>query len=192
MTQDELSVILQGVAGWLGVEEAYHLYTLASQVTDGVIVEIGAYHGRSTLALGHGASIHKTYVYSIDPHHNHEQGGIVFDDNDGRWWMENVIEDWRVAQVVKPVFLPSELVGACWDIPIGLLFIDGIHDNVASDFNYYSAWLTPAGRVAMHDSTGAWDAPTALVNFLCETGAWQLETQIGYTSVLKRGTNEPE
>lgn len=202
MTQDELAVILEGVDGWLGIEEAYHLYTLASQVTEGVITEIGAYHGRSTLALAWGARIGSRYydlrvespaiqhsfkyVYSIDPHHDHTQGGVHFIDEDGLAWARNVLEKCKESHV-KPVFLPSEIVGKCWQYPIGLLFIDGMHDNVESDWNDFSPHVTTDGRVAVHDSTGAWDAPTALVKRVVEDGAWVMETQIGYTSVLKRG-----
>ena len=57
--------------GMIHPDECLLLIRLASQVREGVIVEIGSYRGRSTIALAMGSFRGQAVpVYAIEPHEN--------------------------------------------------------------------------------------------------------------------------
>ena len=189
MTQDELSVILKDVAGWLAVEEAYWLYSAAAKLPEGsTIVEIGSYHGRSTIALALGAKQSGSVVYAIDPHHVHEAGGYQFGPADNVAFMRNILAA-GVVEWVRVINSHSfNAYGAikAESVQIGVLFIDGNHlyGLVEHDFRCYTDFITD-GLVAIHDSTGAWEGPTRVVQEALADG-WRLVETVGYTSILER------
>ena len=188
MTQDELSVILKDIAGWLAVEEAYWLYSAAAKLPEGsTIVEIGSYHGRSTIALALGAKQSGSVVYAIDPHHVHEAGGYPFGPADNVAFMRNILAagvvEWvRVMNIWSACLDPRDL-----KLDIDLLFIDGQHEHgyAAWDFRNYAESMGHGRFVAIHDSTGAWEGPTRVVQEALADG-WRLVETVGYTSILER------
>lgn len=186
MHADELSAILKDIDGWLDIEEAYALYRLAAQVasTD-TVVEIGSYHGRSTIALALGAKEANAVLYAIDPHHEHVAGGHNFGATDNLRFMANMIAPPDLDNV-RVINLPSIEMVRAWYRRIGLLFIDGAHDYeaVQADFVGYGAYVTD-GVIAIHDSTGAWEGPTRVVQETINDG-WSLVKTIGCTSILRR------
>jgi MMP 1-O-methyltransferase len=189
MTKDELGLILSDVQGWLAIDEAYWLYSAAAKLREGsTIVEIGSYHGRSTIALALGAKQSGSVVYAIDPHHVHEAGGYQFGPTDNVAFMQNVLKA-GVGEWVRIINLPSHFGVDGWipDIAIGLLFIDGAHEYecVKEDFEWYRAWLQDIGLVAIHDSTGAWEGPTRVVQEALSDG-WRLVETVVNTSILER------
>src|SRR4051795_11772941 len=55
--------------GMTSMDEAMLLYQLALEVRNGCIVEIGAYRGRTTVALGRGSiDGARVPVFTIEPH----------------------------------------------------------------------------------------------------------------------------
>ena len=55
--------------GMTSFEEATLPYKLAREVRSGCIVEVGAYRGRTTVALGRGSlDGHRVPVFAIEPH----------------------------------------------------------------------------------------------------------------------------
>ena len=157
----EVGAIADQIRGWLKSEEGPLLYTLAGQVTAGVIVEIGSWMGKSTtwLAWGskHAALISHndpTPVYAIDHHtgsaeHRKKQSKI--------WTFDQFTLNIRAAgveEVVRPIVKPSLDAVAGWTDPIGLIFIDGSHDydNVKADLDAWYPHVLPGGVVAFHDS----------------------------------------
>lgn len=188
MTKDELAAALDGIPGWLELEEAYALHLLA-QSAGTAIIEIGSYHGRSTIALATGAP-EGVPVYSIDPHHAHTAGGILFTAADGEAWMVNVLSA-GIGAKVKPVMLPSRQAHlALFEaVPwVDLVFIDGAHDeeSVYADFYNSSMRLAPGGKIAVHDSTGAWEGPSRVVERVLATNKWRVVQTVGYTNILER------
>lgn len=143
-----LPTILDTIPGWLDAKEAELLHRLAVNVTDGCIVEIGSYKGRSTLVLATAA---KVPVYSIDPHipSDNEQ----FGDADRIEWMQNILNA-GVADKVRPINLKSSAVAKIWDEPISLLFIDGSHiyQDVLDDLMQWLPHVKIGGYIAAHDS----------------------------------------
>ena len=138
----------------LNGDEVDLLFTLAKEGGgEGVIVEIGAYKGGSTILLALGSKcVNREKVYSVDPHTPYNiavaspRSLDTFQKNIG----EAGVEDW-----VIPIFKTSEDAHRGWDKPIRLLFIDGDHryEYVRNDFLWWEPWLVPEGVIAFHDST---------------------------------------
>ena len=146
-------VIDQIISGLSGYVDTYHwpdelhmMNRLAAQVTTGVIVAIGSYRGQMDCALALNASVP---VYAIDPRdpgptHTH------YGDVDRFYWMSNVLE-LGLAEKIRPINLPSLDVVQVWSQDIGLLFIDGDHDDAEDDLDHWLTWVLDGGLVAMHD-----------------------------------------
>lgn len=147
-------LLMKGQERWL-FERAWNVHD------GGLIVEVGAYHGRSTAALGSACLGTRTRVVSVD----------TFDGNDtdfqgpGR---RDFFSIWRanvgaagLDGVVQAERGPSRVVGAAWTMPIDFLFIDASHDydDVRADFELFYAHVVPGGCVALHD-VGTHPGPT--------------------------------
>lgn len=198
-TIEYLEEILHEVHGWLGIDEAELLYNLARDAK-GSVIEIGSYHGRSTIALAKGIQARGItppvdYVYAIDPHNNHDVGEFHFDMGDNTSFMFNMWGN-SVVDTVRVINVPSEHamdMRTYWNwLHYELVFIDGCHDygNVLADFEAFAYHLSRNGKIAIHDSTGGWEGPTRVVKEAIESGAWELVTQVGYTSVLRRAKGD--
>jgi MMP 1-O-methyltransferase len=139
--------------GMLTENEVDCLYRLG-QVShcDGVIVEIGSWKGKSTIALARGAAnTHGKKVYAIDPHAIQADEGYLEDTRDQ--FLAN-IEQAGVEDGIVPMIMTSEAAVRGWDKPIRLLWIDGDHRYEAArlDFKLWEPFLVEGGIVAMHDT----------------------------------------
>ena len=148
--------------GYLSEREARFLMLLAACTpADGVILEIGSFKGRSTVAL---ASIAKHYdrgkVIAVDPHTAPSatdpdlQGQTTsFDD-----FLSNVHRA-GVADVVEPHRMYSRELAPNFDRPIRVLWIDGDHttEGAREDVKLFRPFLQPSGILAMHDVLGTWE-----------------------------------
>ena len=146
MSIPELRKRLDGLPGWLTVEEGETLYRLARACTGrGVIVEIGSWRGKSTTCLGLGSKAGtQVPVYAVDPHSEH-----TFAD------FNRNMEAAGLTDLVKPVPGRSQELAEDFDQPIELLFIDGAHqyELVQQDFDRWVPKVVEGGVVAMHDTT---------------------------------------
>lgn len=179
---------LEGIAGWLSLEEADLLFELASQCHfDDNIVEIGSFHGRSTIALALGSQGTGANVYAIDPHHPHTTGGIDFGEVDNVTFMQNILKS-NVADIVRVINFPSVDFAAAWHEPIALLFIDGDHEGDAPfmDYTFYSLYVKVAnGKIAIHDSQGGWEKPTELIQNVVASGQGKIVRVVNQITVLE-------
>ena len=149
---DEQFAKIQLIEGLVKPSEGKRLNELASQVTEGVIVEIGSYKGLSTCYLAIDA---KVPVYAIDVW----DSGIFYDPV--RAARFNVLETFAAfcdnikALGVKVEILKgrSSEIAKIWTQPIGMLFIDGCHSyrGCKADFVDYSPHIIPGGFIAFHD-----------------------------------------
>jgi hypothetical protein len=166
----------------IGDKEAALLTRLASEVAEGCIVEIGSYRGMSTIALAKGARVP---VYAIEPH-EHFQGvlGGMFGPADRRAFFENLLRAGVVEQV-RLVNLSSEIVAPGWQLPVGLLWIDGDHryEAVRRDFECWEPYLS--GKVAFHDAIQPTLGPFQLIEELLDDG-FELVEHVQGTKVLRR------
>ncbi len=147
--------LANGTGGWLRTAEGDLLFDLASRCRAGCIVEIGSFQGKSITYLAAGSNAGaRVPVYSIDPHTGLGDGQNTFPA------FQRQIARTGLGDLVRPIVAPSQQVGVEFDEQIGLLFIDGAHDDlsVRQDWDLWVPKVLPGGYVAMHD-TLLWKAP---------------------------------
>jgi len=148
------------IDGWLTNGEARFLFAAARLVTpQNIIVEVGAWFGKSTVLLIRGSqSGHHAAVYSFDLF---QVGG-----NDAEVYAEHVKDDETYLAVWQKnvrraggTKLAHPVVGCSWEeadrisAPVGFLFVDGDHseDGVRNDWNAVSPHLADKAVVMFHD-----------------------------------------
>ena len=139
--------------GMLTAHEVDCLYRLG-QFNDqkGVIVEIGSWKGKSTVALALGAAtVHAEKIYAIDPHRIMPEEGYLEDTEAD--FLANLKQAGVDNQVV-PMVMTSEAAAQHWVKPIRLLWIDGDHryEPTKLDFALWEPHLVEGGILAMHDT----------------------------------------
>lgn len=165
------------------------LATLARRVTDGCIVEIGAYRGRSGIALAVGSWCgSRVPVYCIDPHETFT--GILggsFGPEDRRAFYQSMIDS-GAYRIVRLINLPSTMVARCWDRPIGLLWIDGDHreEAVRQDVDAWSPHLRHDALLAFDDVDDPELGPHRVVEGLLAGGEWKVVERTRKIAVLAR------
>lgn len=150
---------MRQVYGHLYDDEAEILLVAAERAlsmseTPGTIVEIGSFHGKSTVVFGLVAKAARpnSKVYAVDPH----EGELSADDPalnvapSLEAFTRNIAAAGLTETVVPVRMLSGEVE---WNRPIDLLFIDALHDyaNVAQDFVRFAPWVVPRGYIAFHD-----------------------------------------
>lgn len=181
---------LDSITGFLLPEEGQLLFELASRTPrNGVIVEIGSYQGKSTVALGLGAQIAFSAVYAIDDHSGYiERSGTVFGMDNHAALLRN-LNAFDLGATVRVVALSSERAVAGWQQPIDLLFIDGRHDyaSVRADFDAWSPFVR--GKLLMHDTRGdEWPGVGRAVREIIREGRWIASDMVGTISIFERAT----
>lgn len=148
---------LPRLEGLISDECASRLMQLAGEVTEGVIVEIGAFKGKSSCALGLGANPN-TLVFSIDPWdlHGNVYGKHGFTDPAVRETWAAQIAMCGLTGKVTPIRGFSYEVAKRWAEPIGMLFIDGGHTyrEVKRDWEAFSRHVLPGATVVFDDYVG--------------------------------------
>jgi MMP 1-O-methyltransferase len=118
----------------------------------GVIVEIGSWKGKSTVALARG-SAKKTHekIYAIDPHSILPEERY-FEDTKSEF-LANVARAGVKDQVI-PMIMTSQEAAKGWNRPIRLLWIDGDHryEPAKLDFTLWEPFLVDGGILALHDT----------------------------------------
>jgi len=181
--------IVASVEGWLGDDEVELLYRLASNVTDGAIVEIGSYRGKSTVTLALASRHHhRVPVYAIDPHEAFTGVmGFEFRPVDRTEFLRNLLRC-EVSEIVRVVNLTSCAAAAGWTQPVRLLWIDGDHrhESVKRDLDCWERHLAPGALVALHDSTDPSLGPRQAIREAIEAGRFTQVELVGLTTVLTR------
>ncbi|MHA1268909.1 MAG: class I SAM-dependent methyltransferase [Candidatus Helarchaeota archaeon] len=156
------------VKGWLLDKEAIFLYNTAKNCNDnGVIVEIGSWHGKSTIWLGKGSIAgNNIKIYSIDPH----TGSSEHKDWYGKVWTFDIfkknIADFGIDNIIEPIVKTSKDASKDWNnLPIVFLWIDGAHEYeyVLLDYLLWEPYLIDNGIIAFHDTLGFYKGPKKVV-----------------------------
>lgn len=151
----KIKIKLKKVKGQLLDIEMNELYQSASQVpVNTCIVEIGSYQGKSTLLLAFGTQVgNKNKLYAIDPHLEFiGVNGGEFGPSDLQQKYKNIVRNYN-ADNIFIVALKSNQVSN-WEIPIGMIFIDGDHsyDGVKFDYENFKENIVSGGKILFHDS----------------------------------------
>lgn len=157
---------LSRIEGWLRDDEALVLFKLAKNLTGlGIIVEIGSWKGKSTVALGLGNLLgKKTKIYAIDPHTGSSEHRLKLGKVDTFAEFKTNINRVGLSAFVKPLVSTSHAAVKKINLPIELLFIDGNHDYhaVLQDYHDWSPKLMSGGIIAFHDTID-WSGPRRVV-----------------------------
>ena len=184
---EDVERIVAGVEGWLDPQEGRLLYRLAAEADPaGDIVEIGSWHGKSTIWLAAGAQAGRgARVVAIDPHTGtHLRGEGETTDQILRANLERA----GVADQTTVLVATSEAVAAEWSGAISLLWIDGDHEyeSVRRDYLLWQPHLRPDAVVALHD-TFVWPGPERVVReLLIETGHFTSFVYADTTTAARR------
>ena len=172
-THAELENALSGVEGWLSLEDAVFLCESTIRAS-GPVVEIGAFRGRSTIALALGARTSGSLVYSIDPHA--EFVGVFgghFVPADREAYYRNLIKS-GLAMYAALVNLPSVQVAVCWQKEIGLLFVDGDHryEAVRQDLLSWAPFIRKGGLIVFDDAMKPGSGPCRVFDEAVDSGSY--------------------
>jgi hypothetical protein len=169
------------IEGWLSESEtdlliATAIKTCVDLAAPQNIVEIGSYHGKSTVALGNVVKtlFPKAKVFAIDPH-----DGIVGASDQGLHTLPSSLQDFKNNIAEEGLNEVVELIqdfsyNVKWIRPIHMIFIDGLHDypNVARDFWNFSEWIVSNGYIAFHDYSDYYPGVQAFVSELLQTNKY--------------------
>ena len=202
MTFKEALAFIRDIHGWLEEDEAEMLYRFVLELgTRGPILEIGSWHGKSTIVLASAAKRVGSRVFAVDPHE-----GITY-------WQDDVppmkalgpsLEAFRenlrnagVSDVVEPLVMTSRRAFEQLKDRerLSLVFIDGDHSyrSVREDFEMWSQCLVEGGAIAFHDSNGRMQGPRRVVVEVKEREDFEFLSLVGQlTSFRKRDVSAIE
>ncbi len=156
----------EGARGFMPSDEGLALYAAAHDVdVAGPFLEIGSYCGKSAVYLGAAAQEQDRLLFALDHHRGSEENQAGWEHH------EPDLVDPEIGQMdTLPIFRrtiqraglegtvvalvgDSPLVGAVWQIPLALLFIDGGHghDPAHRDYETWVPHLAPGGTLLIHD-----------------------------------------
>ncbi len=167
---DETWHAVADVEGWLSGDQATRLWRCAARVpAGGSIVEIGSYHGRSTIVLGRAAGDGVRLV-AIDPHAGNDrgprqwQGSSEEGEADHRRFLAN-LEHAGVRSRVRYVRRFSHDALEEVSDGVDLLYIDGAHGfgPARDDIVRWGAKVRPGGTVLIHDAFSSVGVTLALL-----------------------------
>jgi hypothetical protein len=174
--------------GMTSLAEGKLLYGLAREVREGCIVEVGAYRGRSTVALGRGSlDGHRAPVFAVEPHEPFIGAlGGRFGPPDAGAFHRAMVES-GCYHVVRLVSLRSSQVVRGWTIPVALLWVDGDHryESVRRDYDSWRPHLMPGATVAFDDAADPSIGPHRLIAELLAAGEAEKVQDFGKIAVLR-------
>lgn len=143
-------------AGLVQDSEGRRLAELARSVpVDQAIVEIGSHTGLSTCWM---ADSTKAHIIAVDPWGDPRPGtlddpfALVTGDAVLARFMDNIRTEGH-GQRVTPIRTVSTVAASMWVKPVGLVFIDAIHEreHVIADYEAWAPFVAPGGWLAFHD-----------------------------------------
>ena len=162
----ELLKAAEAATGFMPGPEGLALHDAAARyAAKGPVLEVGTYCGKSTIYLAAAAREKGQPVITVDHHRGSEenQPGWEYHDTtlvDPRTGRLDTLPHARatlaaagVEDDVIVVVGRSAEVARLWRTPLGMLFIDGGHTDVAAttDYESWAPWIAPGGLLAIHD-----------------------------------------
>jgi len=157
---------IKDVEGWTDKAELEFLFNAAKNaIADGVILELGSFKGRSTLALALGSkSGPNIKVYAVDIFSAFPMGDGAMHRGKYLLTFQRNMKAFGVDDIVVAVQSTTDEAAATWNKPISILFIDACHDyeSVRRDYENFSKFAVPGGIIIFHD-TDEFDGPKRFV-----------------------------
>jgi hypothetical protein len=184
---------IASVDGWLTPAQARCLWDRARSLPSGAsIVEIGSFHGRSTIVLAR-ARPESVELVAIDPH----AGGDRLPQTTGsepEMGQQDFVTfhaNLRRADVetrVRHVRLCSLEALQTFDGPVDLLFIDGAHRYrpVRADIEQWGSRVPSGGTLLLHDSFNAIGVTLAQLRMLVVSRRWRYCGRSGSLAEYRR------
>jgi predicted O-methyltransferase YrrM len=162
----ELLKAAEAATGFMPAPEGLALHDAAARyAARGPVLEVGTYCGKSTIYLAAAARAKGQPVITVDHHHGSEENQpgweyhdtTLVDPRTGRLdTLPHVRATLAAAGVEDDVIVVvgrSAAVARLWRTPLGMLFIDGGHTDVAAttDYESWAPWIAPGGLLAIHD-----------------------------------------
>jgi len=162
----ELLKAAEAATGFMPGAEGLALYGAAARYAGrGPVLEVGTYCGKSTIYLAAAARAAGQPVITVDHHHGSEENQPGWEYHDttmvdpvtGRLdtlpHARATLARAGVEDHVIVVVGRSADVARVWRTPLGMLFIDGGHTDVAAttDYESWAPWIAPGGLLAIHD-----------------------------------------
>ena len=201
----QLSVDIEEIKGFLAADEGEALYRRALDVAGvGPVLEIGSYCGKSALYLGTACRETGNTLYAVDHHSGSEehQPGEMFHDPELFDPQAKTMDSFRefrgnirkagLIDTVVPLVAPSWLVARHWQIPLGMVFIDGGHSLEAAltDYRCWSGHIRQGGILAIHDlfpnPADGGHAPYTIYKLALASGVFDAMPQTGTLGLLRR------
>lgn len=178
---------LYRINNFMSVLQAQFLFETACNLPDySTILEIGAYHGLSTCALGYGCKGTHKHVFTIDTFHGNP---YWTDDQDGESYLDtfqNNVKAQGLTAYITPIVGYAEDYYDEWNKPLQMLFIDGDHRRMFLDLDAFYPFLQDDGILVMHDVEASmqWQLPIP-TEILFRNMAWGIKRS-EYAGVIAR------
>lgn len=157
---------INSVRGLLAPNQERCLFELVRRLPeDALIVEIGSFFGRSTVAMAAACRGTARRIIAVDTFRGNA-GDFFNGKNDNVKWegedffivFMNNLRERKLERYVVPLRGVSRVIGGFWASPIDMIFIDGSHsyDDVMADLENFVPWVRQGGCIALHDVTEGW------------------------------------
>jgi predicted O-methyltransferase YrrM len=185
---------LEGVEGWMTDGQAAALWMAGEGVPEGgTIVEIGSYHGRSTVVLARAAA-GRAPITAIDPHAGNDRGPQQIEGTSAEGEADHqrflrTLREARVDDRVRHVRLPSARAMEEVEGAIDVLYVDGAHryGPARDDIARWGARVAPGGLMLVHDAFSSVGVTLAQMRLLVPGASFRY---LGRTGSLVRYRRE--
>lgn len=163
------------VRGWLLPDAAECLHRYANESsTEGQVVEIGSFAGKSSVCIGRAIQGKKQAMTCID---------LRFQPD-----FRSNLASFNVDAGVMLRQGPSLDHFENWDAPISFLYIDGHHGKgyALADLFLWDMFVLPGGYVALDDTAGFMIGPNLQVQAMTANGAYEFLEERGGISFLRK------
>jgi len=162
----ELLALARATPGFMPDDEGLALHEAALEALRlGPLVEIGTYCGKSSIYLAAAARERGAVVFTVDHHRGSEENQPGEQYHDTRFFdslsggldtlpeFRRTMTRARLDDCLVAVVGRSAMVARYWQYPLGGVFIDGGHSEVAAqtDYECWSPHLVDAGLLLIHD-----------------------------------------
>ena len=183
LSRPQLIKEINQIGGWLSEKEADLLITSTINCLNNLpppyhIVDIGSYHGKSTILFGRIAShsFPGTRIHSIDTH----DGKLGAADQTIQLFppsfdiFKKNIENAGLSGIIEAI--QDNTYNVDLRVCVSILFIDGLHDynNVARDFSHFAKMMRTDGYVIFHDYAPYFPGVMRFVDELLVNGTCRL------------------